>query len=232
MLIAEEYLLLALDDQTGKPRIGSDRLEPALGGALIAELALRERIGVTPHEAGWNKRGRVTITSTTPTDDPELDAALQKMVENEGRKIKDLLSEYSTKKRRLSHGVRERLLDRLAASGAVVKTEDTILGFIPRTTWPAGDSRREDDVRRRLQAALVDGTTPTERTVALIALLQVTGLLTKVVTTENKRALKAKAKELTYGDWAAKAVKDAIEEAAAATTAAIGASAAASGSSS
>ncbi len=52
MLIAEEYLLLALDDETGKPRIGSDRLNPALGGALLAELALRERVGVTPPEAG------------------------------------------------------------------------------------------------------------------------------------------------------------------------------------
>ena len=232
MLIAEEYLLLALDEKSGKPRVGSDVLGPALGGALVTELALRERVGVTPHEAGWNKRGRVTIINTTPTDDPELDAALAKLVENEGRKVKDLLSEYSTKKRRLSHGVRERLLDRLAASGALVRTEDTVLGFIPRTTWPAGDSRREDDVRRRLQAALVDGTTPTERTVALIALLQVTGLLTKVVTTENKRALKAKAKELTDGDWAAKAVKDAIQEAAAATMAAIGATSAATAGSS
>ena len=228
MLIAEEYLLLALDEKTGKPRIGSDALGPALGGALVAELALRERIGVTPHEAGWSKRGRVTITSTTPTDDPELDTALHKLAENEGRKLKDLLSEYSTKKRRLSYGVRERLLERLAASGAVVKTEDTVLGFIPRTTWPAGDVAGEEDVRRRLQAALVEGTTPTERTVALIALLQVTGLLPKVVTTDDKRALKAKAKELTSGDWAAKAVKDAIEEAAAATMAAVGAATAAS----
>ena len=74
------------------------------GRALVAELALMERIGVTPHEAGWNKRGRVTITSLTPTDDPELDAALHKLAENEGKKVKDLLSEYSTKKRRLSHG--------------------------------------------------------------------------------------------------------------------------------
>ena len=129
--------------------------------------------------------------------------------------------------------MREQLLDRLAASGALVKTEGTILGFIPRTTWPTSDPAREDDVRRRLQAALVDGTTPTERTVALIALLQVTGLLTKVVTTtENKRALKAKAKELTSGDWAAAAVKAAIDEAAAATMAAVGAaSAGAAGSS-
>jgi hypothetical protein len=220
MLIAEEYLLLALDENTGKLRVGGDVLGPALGGALVAELALRERIGVTPHEAGWHKRGRVTITNLTPTDDPELDAALDKLAENEGRKVKDLLSEYSTKKRRLSYGVRERLLDRLAASGALVKTEGTILGFIPRTTWPAADLAGENDVRRRLHAALVDGTMPTERTVALIALLQVTGLLPKVVTAENKRALKAKAKELTSGDWAAKAVKDAIDEASAATTAA------------
>ena len=230
MLIAEEYLLLALDEKTGKMRVGSDVLGPALGGALVAELALRERIGITPHEAGWSKRGRVTITSMTPTDDPELDAALDKLSENEGKKVKDLLSEYSTKKRRLSHGVRERLLDRLAASGALVKTEGTVLGFIPRTTWPAADPAGEEDIRRRLHAALVDGTTPTERTVTLVALLQVTGLLNKVVPTENKRALKAKAKELTSGDWAAKAVKDAIAEAAAATTVAIaGASAASAG---
>ena len=227
MLIAEEYLLLALDEKTGKLRVGSDVLGPALGGALITELALKERIGVTPHEAGWNQRGRVTITSMTPTDDPELDAALDKPAENEGSKVKDLLSAYSTKKRRLSHGVRERLLEWLAASGTL-ETEGSIFGFIPRTTWPAGDSAGEDDVRRRLQAALVDGTTPTERTVALIALLHVTGLLPKVVSTENKRVLKAKAKELTSGDWAAKAVKDAIDEAAAATMAAVGAASAAS----
>jgi hypothetical protein len=89
MLIAEEYLLLALDDKTGKPLIGSDRLEPALGGALIAELALLERIGVTPKEAGWSKRGRVAITSLKPTDDPELDAALQRLAESEGKRVKD-----------------------------------------------------------------------------------------------------------------------------------------------
>ena len=62
----------------------------------------------------------------------------------------------------------------------------------------------------------------------MIALLHVTGLLPKLVSTESKRVLKAKAKELTSGDWAAKAVKDAIDEAAAATMAAVGAASAAS----
>ena len=229
MLIAEEYLLLSLDDESGRPRIGKDRLEPALGGALVVELALRERIGVTPHEAGWNKRGRVTITNLEPTDDPELDAALHKLTENEGKKVKDLLSAFASKKNRISHGVRDRLLERLAAAGMLARTEGTVLGFIPRTTWPAGDSAPEDEVRRRLQGALVGRETPAERTVALIALLQVTGLLAKVVTTEDKKALRARAKALTEGDWAAKAVKDAIDEVAAASAAAIGATAGAGG---
>lgn len=220
MLIAEEYLLLALDEQTGKLRVGGERLEPALGGALLVELALMERVGVTPHDAGWTRRGRVTITSLTPTDDPELDAALQKLAANEDKKVKDLLSTFASKKNRLGHGVRERLQDRLLAAGALQRVDGTVLGFIPRTTWPAGDSAAEDDVRRRLQGALVEGTTPTERTVALVALLQVTGLLPKVVTADDKRAVKTRAKELTEGDWAAKAVKDAIEEAAAASVAA------------
>ena len=229
MLIAEELLLLSLNNETGKSLLGSDRLGPALGGALVAELALMERIGVTPPDAGWSKRGRITITNLTPTDDPELDEAMRKLAESEGKKLKDVLSDFASKKMRLSYQLRERLLERLAKTGVVKEQEGTVLGFIPRTTWPAGDRAAEDDVRERLQSALVSGLTPTERTLVLIALLQVTGLLPKVVTTEDKRALKARAKQLTEGDWAAKAVKDAIDEVTAATVAVVAASAGAGG---
>ena len=41
--------------------------------------------------------------------------------------------------------------------------------------------------------------------------------MTKVVPTEDKQALRARSKELTEGDWAAKAVKAAIDEVAAAS---------------
>ena len=229
MLIAEELLLLALDNKSGKPMLGSDRLEPALGGALIVELALMERIGVTPHSEGWRKRGRVTVINLTPTDDPELDAALQRLSEREGTKVKDFLSQSSTKKVRVTHQLRERLLDRLARSGAVIRQEGTVLGFIPRTTWPAQDAAAEEDLRARLRGALVNGTTPTERTVALIALLHVSGLVTKVLPGADKKLIKTRAKALTEGDWAAKAVKDAIDEVAMATAAAAAGAAGASG---
>ena len=189
MLIAEEFLLLSLDNETGKSLLGSDRLGPALGGALVAELALMERIGVTPPEAGWSKRGRITITNLTPTDDTELDEAMRKIAESEGKRVKAVLSNLASKKVRLSYQLRERLLERLAKAGVLTPQQGTMLGFIPRTTWPVGDLTPIDEVRQRLQSALVSGLTPTERTLALIALLQVTWLLPKVVTTEDKRAL-------------------------------------------
>jgi hypothetical protein len=175
-------------------------------------LALMERIGVTPPEAGWNKRGRLTITKLTPTDDTELDEALRKIAASEGRKVKAVLSDLASKRVRLSYQLRERLLERLTKAGVLTPQQGTVLGFIPRTTWPAGDLTPTDEVRQRLQSALVSGLTPTERTLALIALLQVTWLLPKVVTTDDKRALKARAKQLSAGDWVAAAVKEAIDE--------------------
>ena len=53
-----------------------------------------------------------------------------------------------------------------------------------------------------------------------MALLQATNRIPRVVHSDDKRALKSRAKELTQGDWAAKAVKDAINETYAAIAAA------------
>lgn len=219
VLIAEELLLLALDDTTGRRLVGTDRLDPALGGALVAELALAERIGVTSDEEGWSKRGRVTVTDPRPTDDVELDRALQALVADEGRKVKDLLSGMSS--RRITKGLRDRLAERLTRAGALRRVEEKVLGLFPWTTWPAGDREPEDEVRRRLHGALVAGTTPAERTVVLVALLRVTNLLPKVLPDQDRRLVTARAKELSEGDWVAKAVKQALDEVAAATTAAV-----------
>jgi hypothetical protein len=231
VLIAEELLLLCLDPGSGRSKVGNDRLDPALAGALLAELALLERVGVTEEGTGWSawtQRRRVKITDLRPTDDPELDQALQVLAEGEGKPVKDFVTSFS--RRRLSKGLRQRLLERLAATGVLDRRAGTVLGFIPSTTWPERDRRPEDEVRQRLHAALVAGVTPTERTVTLVALLQVTGALTKILDVEDRKAVKARAKELSEGDWAAKAVKQAIEEAAAAGASAAAAGAAGGGS--
>jgi hypothetical protein len=210
VLIAEEFLLLTIDDATGRKTMGAESLEPALGAALIVELALGERIGISPADAGWRQRGRVRIVNPAPTDDPELDALLGELERREGAKVKDLISPLSTK--RITKGLPDRLLARLAGAGVVASHEDKVLGLFPKRRFPTRDPEPEELIRRRLQAALVGGETPTERTTALVALLQATNRIPKVVHAEDRKALKARAKELAEGDWAAKAVKDAIDE--------------------
>jgi hypothetical protein len=207
MLLAEEFLLLSLDEESGKKTVSSEKLSPALGGAILVELALLERIGVTAKSAGWNRRGRVTITSTKPTDDAELDAALQTLEERENTKVSTLVSDMSGK--RITKGLRDRLLERLVRARILTETRTDVLGL---RRWPVLDRTVDEEIRRRLQSCLVGEANPTERTVALIALLYVTGHLTKVVSTDDKKALKKRAKALTEGDWAAAAVKQAIDE--------------------
>ncbi|HEY5822636.1 MAG TPA: GPP34 family phosphoprotein [Propionibacteriaceae bacterium] len=218
MLLAEEFLLLNLDDTSGKLLVGNDKLEPALRGALLAELALRERIGITPDSDGWSRRRRLTITSLHPTDDRELDRALDYLSTREGKPIKSLVS--TTGHRRFGKGLRNRLLDRLAGAGVVTQEQSLILGLFPHRRWPALDPLPEEEIRQRLHSALVAGLTPTESTVALIGLLHATRRVTKTVVSETPREVKARAKGLAEGDWVARAITQAIQEASSATGAA------------
>lgn len=66
------------------------------------------------------------------------------------------------------------------------------------------------------------GTTPDERTGALVAMLSALNVVPKIVTDAvDKRALKQRAKEIAESDWAADAVKKAVSEMQAAVTTAV-----------
>jgi Golgi phosphoprotein 3 (GPP34) len=91
VLLAEEFVLLTLDDESGTKTLSGEKYAPALGAALLVELALRERISVSPQTAGWRHRGRVHISSTKPTDDSEVDAALRTVEQKDNIKIGSLI---------------------------------------------------------------------------------------------------------------------------------------------
>ncbi len=221
MLIAEKFLLLAIDDGSGKRIIGHDRLEPALGGAVLAELALRQRIGITGDDAGLFHRRRVTVIDPAPTGDEVLDQLLTKIGAKPDQKAGSLIS--AIKK------LPEQLTDRLVAAGVLSEEQGRILGLFPTRSWPTVDPGPEHAVRQWLQAALIAGATPDEQTRVLIALLTATDSLTKVVPSDDKRAVRARAKELNQGDWIGREVKQVIDEVSAAVHAAVVSSASGSG---
>lgn len=210
MLLAEELLLFCLDPETGRRTVAKTKLEPGLAGALVAELVLAERVGVDPGTLGRWRASRVRVVSEEPTDDVELDRALAAIVGAEGRKVKDLLGRPS--RQRLGKGLLDRLLVRLAGATVLAEQRDYALGLVPRTVWPVRDPSRLAPTRARLTAALEGGETPSERTTALIGLLRVMGHLAQVVPAADRRAVRARAAELSAGDWVAAAVKQALTD--------------------
>lgn len=204
-LIAEDLLLLLLDDDKGT-LAHSAEIQPLLGGALLLELALAERIEVAEKTGRW-REAKVAVRVGTPLEEPLL-ARATTIVEEKPRSAQDLVD-------RLGKGTKDVLLERLAERGLVRPVKDKVWGLFPRTTWPATDRTHEEAVRGRLQSALVDGLSPDTRTSALISLLSAVDQAHKVVDRGDLPAkeIKRRAKEIADGAWAAKAVKDAVEAA-------------------
>lgn len=214
MLIAEDLALLLYDDESGKPVTGSPGLDYALGGAVLIELTLLGKVDIA--EAGDTvKAGRLKVLDTTPTGDAVLDERLALLATKPGARPKDLM-------KKLSNNLRYQVLARLAERGVLEQDKGKVLGLFPVTRWPAKDARHEAEVRTGLDNVLKLGTQPDERTAALIALLSALNVVPKIVTgAVDKRALKKRAKEISESDWAAAAVRKAVQEVQAAVTAAI-----------
>src|SRR5687768_15222164 len=88
-LIAEDLLLLLLDDDAGTLK-HSDKIQPLLGGALLIELALAERIEVAERTGRWTSP-KVALLDGPPVDEPLLDAAIRTIGEKP-RSAQDLVN--------------------------------------------------------------------------------------------------------------------------------------------
>ncbi|MEI2776740.1 MAG: GPP34 family phosphoprotein [Tetrasphaera sp.] len=210
MLIAEEFLLLSRTEDTGKLRASAQHVRLAVCGALLVELALRERIGVTPHHLPWRERDRITVLLERTTEDRILDTALIEAVKFAGHKPKDVLIRWAGGK--VGKGLADDLMERLVTSGILDHERRVVLGVVPVDVYPERDPQPERAVRQRVDAALL-GAEPSQATAALIALLVATDMLTKVISDEtDKKAARRRGKEIAAQAWAGQAVKDAIAQ--------------------
>ena len=220
-LIAEDLLLLLLDDESGKVS-AFDNVGLALGCAVLAELAILGVVEVDERTSRF-RSPKVRVTGPAP-EDRVLADALDVVAEKE-RPAQTLVE-------RLGRGLVQSLGDRMAERGILERRESKVLGLLPRTRWPAADTSHELEVRQALTSVLVRGTTPDPRTGALVAILVATDRAHKVVDRDgmSRRDVKARAKEVADGAWAATAVRHAIQATGVAVTAAVAAAAAGAGS--
>lgn len=210
MLLAEELLLLLLDDDTGRIRVSA--ADKGLAGAVLIELALLERMAVAAKD-DTVRAGRLVLRPGPAPAHPVLVDALDVLSTREGRKPDHVLDT-------LAKGLRERLVDGLLEAGILRRERHKVLGLFPTERLPAQDTAHETMVRQRVLAAL-DGGRPDERVAALTALLSALDAVTTVFDVPDKRFARRRAKEIAEGQWAAAAVRRAVEDVYAVTIAAV-----------
>ncbi|MCB7137020.1 GOLPH3/VPS74 family protein [Cellulosimicrobium marinum] len=223
MLILEDYLLLTLDDETGKAVVDASYREQVAAGALLVELALLGRADLAGDGDG-GRVGRIVVRDSTSTGDALLDETLDVVRAKEGSRPKALVAPIA----RLKPAARA--VASLAERGFLRREDGRVLAIFPTTRWPAADSRHEDAVRGELWRVLVDGGAPDQRTVGLVAVLSATGQAGRVLaaggvrgapdgtdagyawTAARRRAVDRRAKEVAQGAWASEAVRAYVDE--------------------
>lgn len=218
MVVAEDLLLLFYDDESGKALFDGTKVGYALAGAVLVELSMRGKVGVAG-EGEPVRQGRIVVHDPGPTDDDVLDTALERLRDKQGGKPKNLLGG-------LRKGLRERLLERLAERGLLRRDERKVLGLFPSTRWPGADTAHKARVLEQLRAVLLAGAEPDQRTAALVSLLFAVDGVAKVVPSDDKRATKRRAKEISESAWAGEAVRKAVQEVNAAVVTAVAVAAA------
>jgi hypothetical protein len=157
--LAEELLLLAYDDQTGKATGSRIGLDLGMSAAVLIDLALAGRIAYVD--------GYLTVIDPSPIGDPIADAILAKAAVDEPHTPAQWLQ-------RLRHRLRTRVLEDLVARGVVRDIDETQLEYIHVHRYPVADPAYETEIRRRLAEALTTDAIPDERTAALATLLTAT----------------------------------------------------------
>lgn len=210
MLIAEELLLQAtLPDGRVAPRASSG-LDLGLAGALLSELALLERVTLTPN-------GRLMTQSRAPIGQPRLDGALEFFYRHEGKKPSKVLG-------KLAKGLRQQLYSDLAVTGLVRPQEARRLGIFPTTHWVPDLHGRRQQTREAVAQVLLGTAAPDARTGSITSLLLAIGAIPSLFSGLgglSGRELTRRAKVISQGNWAGAAVSKAVAEVQAAVNAAI-----------
>ncbi|NIZ90533.1 GOLPH3/VPS74 family protein [Kineococcus rubinsiae] len=216
--LADDLLLVLLSPQTGRPVVDGQRLAPGLAGAVLLELALAGRIEVR-HEGRW-RGDRLTVLDGPALGDPLLDDAVEVLRGRPGVLARSAVQRLA--RASVVRTVKQRLVD----AGDAALTPGGFLRFSRH------DPRAEahDPLVAQLRAALRAGDVASlpQRSVALISLLHGLRVVGKAVpdTGLPGRELRARAKELSEGEWAGAAVLAAVRAAQAASSAAVAAAAA------
>lgn len=202
LTLAEQLLLLALDDETGKLRTLPDRaLDYALAGAIVADLTRVGRIKVT--------RDNVEIVDSTPVESKPEDFGLLEIIQADVTSLRGTLSHLAAD----AQGLRRRLINQLVEKGVLREENKEILWVFHFSRYPLADPTAENAVKQRLRSRIRTKDIPlTGKDHVLISLLHVCRMDDLLLSEDEQEAYRERMDDICNADKIGKAVKDCLEE--------------------
>lgn len=202
MLIAEELILLALDD-AGRmpPKVRTTRAAAVVvGGALLAELALDG--AVAPSKRFLRQTMLRGVPGRRPSSQPLRDA-YDRVAEAHGTPELLALSVGAGRFEQLATGMVSRRL--------LARQEHPAFFAVP-VTWPIEDRERKDTLQQRVMGELLRHAAPEPRIGVLIAFLSVLNVVDQIPapTNSSPTTLRRRARAIARGSWATAAVRAAL----------------------
>ena len=202
LTLAEQLLLLALDDDTGKLLPLPDRaLDYALAGALIADLSRVDRIEIT--------RDTLQVIDPSPVESVPEDLGLLDLIQANVTSLRGALAHLAGD----AHGLRKRVTEQLVAKGVLREEDREFLWIFHYSRFPLADAPTENAVKQRLRNRIRDASIPLgNRDHVLISLIHTCELEHLLLSPEEKDLCRGRIQEISEDDRIGHAVSDCLEE--------------------
>jgi len=203
LFLHEEIMLLSLRDEEGTIASGT-MYNYAVGGAIIAELLLSQRISVEQTK----KKKLVSVINPELLNDSLIDEWLMKMVSSKKQKtLQDWVSRIACT-RELNH----RIATQLCKQGILRMDEEKILLLFTRRIYPEVNPEPEQIIIDRLKNIIFTDTDDVDaRTIVLLSLAKSANILPFIFGKKEIKQRKQRIEQIVNGDIAGKATKEAIE---------------------
>ncbi|MFF5213740.1 GPP34 family phosphoprotein [Micromonospora sp. NPDC000442] len=193
--LVEDLLLLLFQPRSGTIA-GENTLFYILAGAVLADLALNDRVTMA------DRRKVKIVEGNAPSDD--LLRSAWDYLSEKPRGVQTVLAAIGPE-------LRQPVLERLIERGDITREARKVLGLFRTTALRDGGNGRRARLLEEVRQVLVDGAEPSARVAALAALLSGSGTLPQFYRDIPwTSSVVTRAKELEQGNWGAGAAAEAV----------------------
>lgn len=206
MILAEEILLLALDDESGKlSSTSAPFINFAIAGSLLTDLALMGKIAF---ETVKRDKIVVQIIDDQPTQDPLLNKALFLVKDySKDRKISKIVNLLVRKYSEF----RGDLYSRLVEQGILDRIEKLRLKIFKYVRHPVINPTPKDIILVEIQNFILDDMHPSDRIISLLAIIGATEMIDTVFAKEYRKKVKKKISAIIDSDLIGSHLKSIVQ---------------------